>query len=67
MNETPGIFEAISLLARWADPYVREIKAGTVHEGHDGWGQRSDTGPLRFHCSCGEDIDEAVRDRLDRL
>lgn len=40
-------------------PSVEAVKAGTDHEGHDGW-QMGPQLPGRVQCSCGQPLDDIL-------
>ncbi len=51
------LYEAVVALT----PEVNAAKAGTVHEGHDGW-QMKGSLPGRVQCGCGHPLDEIIAD-----
>lgn len=46
-------------------PQVDAAKAGTVHEGHDGW-QVSAQLPGKVQCGCGGPLDEIIAHHTQR-
>ena len=54
-------------LAVALDPTVRRAKAGTEHEGHDGWGMRGGDPPGTYRCEgCFGDITALVLAQVER-